>query len=270
MTRNEARNIEACLDHLADIADVVVVDSHSDDGTPDLATAAGVRVVPFTWDGRFPKKKEWSLRNADLKHDWVLFVDADELVPPTLLDEIEAFVVSPRTLAAMGVHLTPFWQGRELRHGYRPQKVILVDSTRCRYPEFDESAAPNMWEVEGHYQPIVDGDVGLFDNSILHDDADDLYAYFARHNRYSDWEAAIAPSDFKEEAATSGFRKTLKRLFYAAPARGLISFLDSYVFRLGFLDGSAGFDYATARCFYYWQIAAKRRSLPTQDTASPQ
>ena len=57
--------------------------------------------------------------------------------------------------------------------------------------------------------------------------------------------------------ANLGGRALLKRLFHALPFKAPISFLHSYVFRLGFLDGKAGFDYAVARAMYYWQIRIK-------------
>ncbi len=61
MTRNEAVNLPHCLPALERFAERFVVDSGSTDGTPDIAAAAGARVVPFQWDGRHPKKKQWCL-----------------------------------------------------------------------------------------------------------------------------------------------------------------------------------------------------------------
>lgn len=61
MTRNEAANLPHCLSALGRFAERFVVDSGSTDGTPAIAEAAGARVVPFRWDGRYPKKKQWCL-----------------------------------------------------------------------------------------------------------------------------------------------------------------------------------------------------------------
>ncbi|WZB63939.1 hypothetical protein WJ970_15860 [Achromobacter xylosoxidans] len=61
--------------------------------------------------------------------------------------------------------------------------------------------------------------------------------------------------------ANLGARALLKRLFHALPFKAPISFLHSYVFRLGFLDGKAGFDYAVARAMYYWQIRIKTEEI---------
>jgi len=260
MTLNEAHNLPDCLASLATFDEVVVVDSGSTDRTVEIAEEWGARVVPFSWNGRYPQKKEWSLRNAGARNDWVLFVDADERVPPALVEEIGAFLNGEPRHSAMAVRYNYVFLSKTLRFGYRPEKIILVRRSRCRFPYIDPTHVPHMWEVEGHYQPEVDGTVDRFRSRMLHDDADDLYSYFARHNRYSDWEAVIDPEAFVTEASSTAFRLLAKRAWYRMPLRGTAAFIHSYFIRLGFLDGRPGLHYALARAFYYWQVGVKRRS----------
>jgi glycosyltransferase involved in cell wall biosynthesis len=78
MTKNEELNIAKCLRSLNDFAEVFVVDSDSTDNTRTIAESMGARVVHFSWNGKYPKKKQWCLDNLSFSHDWVLFVDADE------------------------------------------------------------------------------------------------------------------------------------------------------------------------------------------------
>ena len=88
MTRNEAANLPVCLPSLARFAECFVVDSGSGDGTPDIALSHGAQLVPFRWNGRYPKKKQWCLDSLPFAHDWVLFVDADERPTAELVEEI--------------------------------------------------------------------------------------------------------------------------------------------------------------------------------------
>ena len=99
LTKNEELSLPDCLKSLEDFARVVVVDSHSTDGTLDIAKAYGAEVVTFTWDGGYPKKKQWSLEHAAGGADWVLLLDADERVSPELAREI-ARAVTRATVAA--------------------------------------------------------------------------------------------------------------------------------------------------------------------------
>ncbi len=61
-TKNEAVGIRKCIESLKAFDEVIVVDSNSTDGTQDIVRALGVRLETFTWDGKYPKKKEWQLR----------------------------------------------------------------------------------------------------------------------------------------------------------------------------------------------------------------
>src|SRR5947207_3877256 len=128
-TRNEAANIEECLRSVAFADEVVVVDSRSTDGTAELATRQGARVVEFDWNHRYPKKKNWALENLRFRHEWLLIVDADERVTAALAEEIAARLQQPgadgffvnRRFFFMNGWLThcgyyPSWNLRLFRH----------------------------------------------------------------------------------------------------------------------------------------------------------
>lgn len=275
MTRNEAANLPHCLMSLARFAECFVVDSGSDDGTPDIAWSHGARVIPFRWNGRYPKKKQWCLDTLPFAHDWVLFVDADERPTVELIEEIARLMAAGTDRVAYWIDGRPVVRGRPLRFGCWNRKLALFDRRSVRYPDQPDLDVAAMWEVEGHYQPQVAGTTGRLRHPMIHEDAKPLSAWFDRHNRYSDWEAAMRADGRMNRLITGepdggsnafpGFRalfgrRMQKRLFQRLPGRPLLAFLHAYVLRLGVLDGAAGLDHALARAFYYWQVGFKMRS----------
>jgi glycosyltransferase involved in cell wall biosynthesis len=257
MTRNEERVITRTLKSVADFDQVFVVDSHSEDSTCALAKDLGAEVVHFTWDGRYPKKKEWCLLNLPFEYDWVLYLDADESVTPGVVGEFwELFSADPSSShAAYDIRLDYFFLGRMLRHGHKAVKRALVDRRRVTWPHPDDLGVTNMWEVEGHYQPTVEGSVGRLTSRLEHNDIDPLFDYFSRHNRYSDWEAAIRD---RPQQDVNSLRSLQGRIWSRVPMKPLAFFIYGYVLRGGFLDGRAGLHFAVANSFYYWQINVKR------------
>lgn len=260
MTRNEAVNLPDCLATLGRFAELFVVDSGSRDGTPEIARRLGAVVVPFAWNGAYPRKKQWCLENLDARHDWLLFVDADERLTPALADAVAAALADPRRVAAHGafhVESRPVVLGRTLRFGTRYSKIALMHRYRTTFAALDDLDAMGDWEVEGHIQPTVAGRIGRLRGHLLHQDRKPPSAWFDRHNRYSDWEAALDRNSGL--ACEPEMRRAAKRVFRALPARPLLVFLLDYVVRLGFLDGMSGLHHALGRAFYYWQIDYKRR-----------
>ena len=86
ITHNEAANIERCLRPLRGwVAEILVIDGHSTDGTPALAESLGARVLPKDWEG-YAATKNWGHRQA--RHDWILSLDADEELSETLVESI--------------------------------------------------------------------------------------------------------------------------------------------------------------------------------------
>ena len=267
MTKNEESNIAKCLRSARAFDQVFVVDSASTDRTCEIATAMGATVAPFAWNGRYPKKKQWCLEELPFRHDLVLYLDADEEVTPELVDEIRRVAHAPRH-AGYFVGYDYVFLGRVLRHGHRVYKLVLLNRHKARFPERDDLDVANMWEVEGHYQPQVDGRVGTLRARMRHEDHASLFHYFERHNRYSDWEARLRARGTLLAVAEPqpGARGLLKALFAQLPGKGLVAFLHCYVGRAGFLDGWAGFHYAVARGFYYWQIGITTRTSSTTTT----
>ncbi len=259
ITQNEELSLPDCMGSLERFCEVYVVDSASTDRTLEIAAQGGATPVSFTWNGQYPKKKQWALDTLPLLSDWVLFMDADERVSPALAQEMADFVAEGRGVA-MDVRLHYMFLGRELKHGHQVMKRILMNRTKCFFPPVDDLAVNNMWEVEGHYQPVCKGAVVLSEAQLDHVDEDPLYGYFSRHNRYSDWEAYLRVHPSVREGVASA-RSRQGKLFDRIPGKPFVFFVYAYLIRQGFRDGRAGLHYALALSFYYWQIYVKTLEL---------
>lgn len=255
-TKNEERNITRCLTPLSVFSEVLVVDSQSTDRTKFLATEQGARVIDFVWNGQYPKKRQWILDNINLQHDWVFFVDADELVTPELIREIQDAFNASVSCDGYFVRGLYVWQGQLLRHGLSNNKLCLFNRRKIEFPVVDDLGLPGMGEIEGHYQPVLksNGRIGHLRQAVLHYAAEDKDAWLRRHERYAAWENGMNrrnawPRDPDPQ------RQMMKQLFRNLPLRGAIAFVHSYVLKKGFLDGAAGFDFALSRYHYYRMIS---------------
>lgn len=262
LTKNEEAGLANTLKRLSAFEEIIVVDSNSEDATVAIARQHGASVVNFTWDGQYPKKKQWALENAGASNEWVLLLDADEFPSAGLLSELAS--MQPRLRSdpsgAFDIHLLYRFAGRLLRHGHVVTKRSLLHSRRANFPVVDDLEAPGIREVEGHYQPETSAPIGRLKHRIVHDDRDPVSSWFSRHNRYSDWEAHLRMNQELRDQIAS--KRTWKgRLFDRAPFKPFAFFVYAYVVRAGFLDGRAGFDYAFALTTYYWQIGVKYREI---------
>ena len=83
--KNEQQNMADCLASVAWASEIVVIDSSSTDGTVPIATAAGARIVQFSYVPGGPRKKNWALQNLTFRNQWILILDADERITADVL-----------------------------------------------------------------------------------------------------------------------------------------------------------------------------------------
>jgi glycosyltransferase involved in cell wall biosynthesis len=255
--RNEERNLPACLSRLNEFADVIVVDSGSTDRTVEIAHEAGVTLLEFTWDGGFPKKRNWVLLHHHFTTPWVLFLDADEYVTPAFVTELRN-TLPESTHAGYWIRFTNHFMGRELRFGQPMRKLALIRVGNGLYERIDEARWSGL-DMEVHEHPVLEGTVGELAAQIDHNDYKGLHAYIARHNEYSSWEAArfrlLAGSPDAWHSFTSNQRRKYESLdrWWLAPAY----FLHGYLWKQGFRDGFAGFTFAAMKAIYFFQIRLK-------------
>ncbi len=256
--RNEERNLPECLRALGKFEEVVVVDSSSTDRTPQIAAEFNATYLNFTWNGKFPKKRNWVLRTHAFRTPWVMFLDADEFVDETFCDEL-ARTLPTTTHSGFWIEYRNWFMGRQLRHGTPFRKLSLMRLGAGEYERIDE----NHWsqlDIEVHEHPVLNGTAGTIRAAIDHRDYKGLDRYIARHNDYSTWEArrftALRTQGNFDSLPLTARQRTKYRIldrWWCPPAY----FLDSYVRRLGFLDGHVGLRFAMMKAFYFWQIRLK-------------
>jgi len=243
---DEEDRIGPCLESLAFCDELLVVDSHSKDGTRERAAAHGARVIERDWPGHVAQK-EFAIRQA--KHDWVLCVDADERISETLRREIE-------TLRASGFPGYAGWRmprlssylGRWIRHGswYPDRQLRLFDRRRGRWAGRDP-----------HDRVALEGSAGLLGGDLLHHPYRDFADHLRTIERYSTTQAELLFED--------GRRAHVRDLVLRPPWR----FFRFYLLERGFLDGWRGFVMACLAAYYVrlrwiklWLLAREKQLVP--------
>lgn len=253
LTKNEVNNLERCFASLRWCAEIVVIDSGSTDGTREKAERLGARVLvhvpppPF----KIAEQRNWALREGRITTPWVVFLDADEIIPKDLataldgelnMSAFDAFELTPRYL---------FW-GKWLKRtqGYPNwhPRVVRVGSAWFE---------GGVWE---HFSPGAR--VGRIYTPYDHfANSKGLSDWLARHDRYSSWDSdtIVAFLDSKDDSALATTRKIGLRKLAARfwPIRPWARFAQMYFLRLGFLEGRAAFAFCMLYFFYEWMTVVK-------------
>jgi glycosyltransferase involved in cell wall biosynthesis len=263
--RNEAKNLPRCLAALRQAGEIIVVDSQSTDRTSEIAEAHGARVVQFHYQGGWPKKRQWAIDTLPLAHDWILLLDADEILSPELEAEIRQ-AMENSGFNGYSISLRLWFLGRVLQHGdasFRKLSLFRRGKGRyeCRLKEQDNSMA----DMEVHEHVVVDGRVGRLKNPLMHQNVESLSHYIEKHDEYSNWEARVLlrgdqstgelkPSFFGTQAQR---RRWLKLRLFSFPGSPALLFLYRYLIRLGFLDGIPGLIYCGFQAVQMFHTKAK-------------
>jgi glycosyltransferase involved in cell wall biosynthesis len=276
--KNEDENLRRCLPALSWADEVFVVDSQSTDETAKVAREYGVEVIQFHFNGVFPKKKNWALDNLPFRNEWVLIVDADEVVVPELAEEIVA-----RTAAneADGFYLNMkyFFLGRRIKYcGYAEAwNLRLFKHKLGRYEKMPVDPSVKTGDNEAHEHVELDGRVLRLAHELDHHAYPSVAVWVEKHNRYAVWEASQYER-FLSEPVPLGigtgkrFKRKLKKIYLRLPLRFVVRFLYAYFLRLGFLDGMPGLVFCTLLSFYdflSWANVYENRVKHEGDGESP-
>ena len=242
ITLNAASQLEACLTSLKFCAEIVVVDSGSQDETREIAQRCGARVIEQAWLGFGPQKR---FGVAQARHDWILALDADERLTPELQAQIETALLAPEHGAYRLPRRNRFL-GRWLRHGEGyPDFVLRL---------FDRRRA-NFSEDLVHEKVLAQCSTGTLRGDLLHESAETLLSYLEKQNRYTTLQA---------EGLRRAGRRSTPVMVVMSP---LVRFCKFYFLKLGFLDGVPGFVHVAIGAFSSMMKYAKLAELTLRSEA---
>lgn len=272
LTFNEERHLARAIESIRGIAsEIVVIDSYSTDGTVELAKGLGAHVLQraFTYQA---EQFNWALAHVPIQSDWVMRLDADEIVEPDLAVEIATKLGSlAKDTNGINLNRKTIFQGRFLRHGGRYPLMLLRIWRRGKAQVEDRLMDEHIFLTEGR---TVTFHGGFADHNLL-----DLTSFTEKHNRYATREALVAlneklhlfnpPENLAAEvtARQAKVKRWLKVNFYNRMPFALSSlgyFFFRYVCQFGFLDGREGLIYHVLQGFWYrFLVGAKLRELET-------
>ncbi|WP_032113042.1 glycosyltransferase family 2 protein [Candidatus Paracaedibacter symbiosus] len=229
ITKNESQNIQKCLESVCFAAEIIVLDSGSQDNTVELCRKYTPHVFVTDWPG-FGVQKNRALDKAT--SDWVLSIDADEVVSPALIQKIQEVINNPQAKDAYKIKRITQFCGEYLYYGdwKSDYPLRLFKRNKARFKE-----------IPVHESLIVDGEIGKIQDVIWHNSFTSLEGVIAKMNAYS----TLSALHMKNHGKSASLFKAI--------FRSLWTFLRGYIFKFGFLDGSRGFLLSIINaesCFY--------------------
>lgn len=257
LTKNEERHIARAISSVMDVADrLYVIDSGSTDRTVEIAREAGAEVLNRDWVN-YASQLNWALDQLPADTEWVLRLDADEVVTEGLSAEVqEKLARLPASVLGVYVSRRMNFMGRPIRWGglfpVRVLRLFRHGKGRCE----------NRW-MDEHIR--VEGETTDFHGEIVDDNLNSLTWWTEKHNAYASREvvdllnleygfmAHETVADLRG-GQQAGVKRWLKEQVYARLPRGARAtayFVYRYIFRLGFLDGKEGTAFHVLQGFWY-------------------
>lgn len=245
ITQNEGENIRRSLESVKWADEIVVADSGSTDNTLDICQEFNCKIIHTKWLG-FGKTKQVAVENCS--NEWILVLDADEVVTRPLKLSIERILESP-DYDGYRVKRNSFYLGKMIKHcGWDKDYTLRL---------FNKNKGKFNNKVVHESVQINSGKIGVIKDPMLHYTYPDINSHIQKMNRYSEL-GAIHKSSAGQSSSIA-----------KACIRGIIKFIKMFILQLGFLDGKEGFVLSFNSAFgvylkylYVWE---KKRSSDKSD-----
>lgn len=259
LTFNEEKHIGRCIQSLQSFAsEIVVIDSFSSDKTVEIAQALGATVLKNKFVN-YAQQFQWGMDNAEFGADWIMRMDADEIVEADLAENILKTLPSlPASVVGVNIKRKLIFMGRWIRYGGRYPVVLL------RLWRRGKGRIENRWMDE--HIIVTGGETIMLEGGLVDHNLNDLHFFTDKHNKYATREAIdvlnqklgflVRDVDLKsdEGSAQAARRRSLKEKVYNKipfQLNALLYFLFRYIVQRGFLDGKEGLIYHILQGFWY-------------------
>jgi len=235
LAKNEEKNIKRAINSLSFCNEIIVIDDYSTDRTADVARAYGAKVYKRRLEGDFAAQRNFGLAKA--KNKWVFFLDADEEVSEALASEIFSFNDEVGSSAPFSIlkrydgffaKRRDLFLGKNLRGGESGNIKLLRLGRKNR----------GKWKRRVHEYWDIKGKVGRLKNPILHYSHDGVAQFIDQINSFSLIHAG--------QNAELGKHATLFKVIFFP----IFKFINNFIFRQGFRDGTHGFVAAMMMSFH--------------------
>jgi glycosyltransferase involved in cell wall biosynthesis len=221
ITKNEEANLPRTLQSVRWADEIIIIDSGSTDRTAEIARSFGAKFVQKDWHG-FGKQKNLAIEHC--ASDWVLSLDADEVVSEALAKEIKALLNTTPEVEAYFVPRQNLFLGRWIKHGgYYPDPKLRLFRKGAAW--FEERAVHETMQYSGPTRTLR--------GSLIHHAYPTLENYIEHMNRYSTLGA-------EQALAKNKISRSWPAFLWNVVLNPAATFLYNYFFRLGFLDGREG------------------------------
>jgi glycosyltransferase involved in cell wall biosynthesis len=237
LTKNEEQNMRKCLESVKWCDEIIVVDDGSSDRTIGIAEKYKVTVYRNPLNGDFSAQRNFGISKA--KYDWIVFIDADEIVSDALAYEMSNVIglkdQNPENFNGFYIKRSDFIWRKQLRYGESGNIKLLRLGKK----------GMGVWRGRTHEKWQIMGDVGSLENPILHFPHKTLTEFLEEVNFYTD----IRAKELK--------LKNTEVFFWTIILYPLGKFIVNYILKRGFMDGMQGLVFAIIMSFHSFLVRGK-------------
>ena len=239
LTKNEEKNIENCLNSLVFCDEVIVVDDFSEDKTIEIVHKfdKNIKVIQRKLNNDFAEQRNFGLIKS--RNEWILFVDADEVVTNELKSEIQNLNFQKESYS---IKRRDYFWNQELKYGeikkVRDQGIVRL-----------VKKSSGTWMGDVHEVFHTSKITGKLNSFLDHHPHQTLKEFINDVNRYSDIRS--------QELFDRGVKTNIFQIIFLPSGK----FIYNYIFNLGFLDGAAGFTYSFMMSFHSFLVRSKLYQL---------